>query len=261
VATGELRPPEELITKVLGEVGPRVFDETGQNRLRTLIERCDLAADHSVLDVGCGIGRHAIPLSGYLNANGSYEGFDLISSAIEWCSADISSRYPNFRFQLLDVHNKAYNPTGKLDPRDLAFPYEEARFDVVLLASVFTHLLPAAVENYLSEIARVLKVGGRVLATFFLLNEESLGLLQQGRNRLREYDRLVQPGHDFGNYRTIFPENPEQMLAYDEEFVRKLCRERSLRVEEPIHFGSWAGRPRGRGPDWQDVVVAVREHR
>ena len=40
------------------------------------------------------------------------------------------------------------------------------------------------VEHYLSEIARVLKPGGRCLISFFLLNEESLGLIARGKSTI-----------------------------------------------------------------------------
>jgi ubiquinone/menaquinone biosynthesis C-methylase UbiE len=39
------------------------------------------------------------------------------------------------------------------------------------MKSLFTHIRPAEVENYLREMARVLKPGGRCLAAFFMLNE------------------------------------------------------------------------------------------
>ncbi len=47
----------------------------------------------------------------------------------------------------------------------------------VLLTSVFTHMLPQDMDNYLSEVARVLKPDGRCLITYFLLNPESLALI------------------------------------------------------------------------------------
>ena len=49
----------------------------------------------------------------------------------------------------------------------------------MLLKSVFTHMLPAAVTTYTSEISRVLKKGGRAVVTYFLLNAESRRFVDQ----------------------------------------------------------------------------------
>jgi cyclopropane fatty-acyl-phospholipid synthase-like methyltransferase len=53
---------------------------------------------------------------------------------------------------------------------------------VILLKSVFTHLRPAEVENYLKEVARLLKADGRCLAPFFLLNQEQELLAAKASN-------------------------------------------------------------------------------
>ena len=54
-----------------------------------------------------------------------------------------------------------------------AFPCADNSFDLVFLTSVFTHMFAGDVENYLSEISRVLKPGGKCLITWFLLDEVS----------------------------------------------------------------------------------------
>jgi len=119
----------------------------------------------------------AIPLTKYLS-EGSYEGIDIIPYHINWCKKNIMSRYPNFRFQMADVFNKLYNPKGKYKPSEYEFPYQDEDFDFVFLTSVFTHMLPKDMENYFSQIARVLRKKGRCLITFFLLNKESLRLIE-----------------------------------------------------------------------------------
>ena len=120
-----------------------------------------------------GIGRVAIPLTQYLDKDVCYEGFDIVSSGIEWCQEKITWRYPNFHFELVDLHNSYYNPSGTASASDFRFPYEDGSFDFAFSTSVFTHMLPADVEHYLAEASRVLRLGGRLLATFLLLNEES----------------------------------------------------------------------------------------
>lgn len=51
---------------------------------------------------------------------------------------------------------------------------ERSSFDFVFLTSVFTHLLPEDMNNYFSEVVRVLTHARRCLITYFLLTFESL---------------------------------------------------------------------------------------
>ncbi|MDN3719227.1 class I SAM-dependent methyltransferase [Roseibium salinum] len=77
-----------------------------------------------VLDIGCGIGRMAVPLTQYLDpATGQYEGIDPSSHGIQWCSRNISSVYPNFRFRHLDIAHELYNPKGRIRGIELALPF------------------------------------------------------------------------------------------------------------------------------------------
>ena len=54
-------------------VGNGDFKAVGYEFLRYFIQYGDLAPDDDVLDVGCGIGRMALPLANYLK-HGSYSG-------------------------------------------------------------------------------------------------------------------------------------------------------------------------------------------
>lgn len=110
-------------------------------------------------------------------------------------------------------------------------------------------MLPGEVDNYLSEIARVLRPDGRCLITYFLLNKESLGLLAEGRT-------TIDFRHDFGVYRVKEKETPEAAVAYREEYVRSLYEKHGLRMAEPIRYGKWCDRAHGKG--LQDVVVATK---
>jgi SAM-dependent methyltransferase len=226
------------------------FDKIGEEYFRYFVELGDLKPDERVLDVGCGIGRMAVPLTGYLDDQGSYEGFDVFLEGIRWCQENITPKYPNFRFRVADIRNKEYNPGGSFAASEYEFPYEDESFDFVLLTSVFTHLLPDEVENYLSEIRRVLAPGGRCLASFFLLNEESLDSIRSGES-------TINFRHDFGEYRTKDRDTPEAAIAYPEDYIRSLYAERGLGIVEPIHYGSWPGRRDFLS--YQDVVVALRE--
>ena len=63
--------------------------------------------------------------------------------------------------------------------------------------SLFPYLLAEEFEHYAAEIARVLKPGGRLLATFFLLDEEAREVdLLIGRSTL--FSIPDGPDHDHG---------------------------------------------------------------
>jgi hypothetical protein len=161
-ASGRLLPPPEMRLPL------EPFELIGAEFLGHLVELADLQPHESVLDIGSGMGRMAIPLTSYLQPPGRYDGFDVIREQVEWCQENITPRHPIFRFQLVAVRNGSYNPAGGFEAAAFTFPYADASFDVILLASVFTHLLRADLEQYVAEIRRVLRPGGRALMTFFL---------------------------------------------------------------------------------------------
>ena len=67
---------------------------------------------------------------------------------------------PGFRFPSR-TSTTASTTRAETKASEYTFPYEDGEFDVVVLTSVFTHMLPDDVAHYLDEIARVLKPGGR----------------------------------------------------------------------------------------------------
>ena len=110
-------------------------------------------------------------------------------------------------------------------------------------------MLAKEVENYLSEVARVLKPGGRSLITFFLLNAESLGLIESGLS-------TVDLREQFGPARAVSRETPELAVGYDIDFVTSIYEKNGLTISQPIRFGSWCGR--SDYLSYQDIVVAAK---
>ena len=53
------------------------FNEIGEEFFRHFVELGGLKPDERVLDLGCGIGGMAVPLTRYLSERGSYKGFDV----------------------------------------------------------------------------------------------------------------------------------------------------------------------------------------
>ncbi len=239
----ELTPPKRLVFSIGGNF------KAGEKLLQNLIELGGLKQSDRVLDAGCGIGRTAVPLTKYLNGQGSYEGFDIVAKSIDWCRKNITPKYPDFHFQLVDIYNKLYNPRGKHIPSRYKFPYRDSSFDFVFLTSVFTHMLPEGVDNYLSEINRVLKPDKKCLVTFFLLNEEYSRAIEAGASDLDFKFRA-------NGHRTVCEVTPEKAVAYDEETVRKLYEKHKLDIVEPIHYGWWCTKTNRLS--YQDIIIARR---
>lgn len=232
-------------------VGVGDFQAIGLAFVEELKRSCDLSPHDAVLDVGCGIGRIAIPLTQYLSRDARYEGFDPVQRSIDHCQARITPSYPNFQFRLADLYNEQYNPQGRVPDHEYVFPYEDGTFDVAFAVSVFTHLLPAGTERYIAETARVLKPGGRFLATYFLLNDASKAGIDAGKSTLTL--PVLRPGH-----RLQVARYPEAAVGHDEEVILSLYRKHALELTRAPGYGVWSGRaPSGYG-EYQDLVVAAR---
>jgi SAM-dependent methyltransferase len=228
-------------------VGNGEYKAVGLEFKDLFIRRGGLRPEHRVLDVGCGQGRMAAPLTGYLT--GEYEGFDIVESGVKWCQKNITSRYPRFQFRHSDVKNASYNPGGKFEASSYRFPYEDGSFDFVFLTSVFTHMFPDDMNNYLKEISRVMKTGGSCFITMFLLNGESQTLIDSKQS-------TTDFSHVLEGCVTSNPEHPEDALAFDEGVVRREFTRHRLNIVDPIHFGSWCGREKF--VSYQDIVVAKK---
>lgn len=89
------------------------------------------------LEIGCGVGRLAIPLSEHQPVTG----------------IDISKN------MLKIARSRSSKPTFKLN-NGITIPYKDDTFDSVYCVAVFQHLKEAGVIMYIQEASRVLKDGG-----------------------------------------------------------------------------------------------------
>jgi len=245
-----LVPPAHLRAQVGPFSNAYYYQVVAEEFMKYFKNICSLKPNESVLDVGCGCGQMAAALTGYLDKSAVYEGFDIVNTMIDWCEKNISAKYPNFHFELADVFNGRYNPNGRYTAATYKFPYKDQSFDFIFLKSVFTHMLPEDLENYLSEIARVMKSGGRCLISYFLLNTESLESIDAKTSTL-DFKYV------FGIYRTINEAALEEAVAYNEEYVRNLYDKFGLHIIEPVYYGSWCSRRNFLS--YQDIVIASRK--
>ncbi len=242
----ELVPPEELIREHSGGIDRERFVSMGDEIVQhSLIGSARLLPSHRVLDVGCGCGKLARPLTRFLNSEGGYDGIDITREVINWC-AERYQDYPNFRFHFADLHNDRYNPGGMFSASGYKFPFPNDAFDVVFVGSVFTHMVSEAIDNYIADIARVMKPGGVCLATYFLLDAVSRENVAAGVTSPKFAYEFESPTCRVDDLRV-----PEAAIAYDEGLLRDLYAKHGLTIERIVH-GEW-GR-KGLVPHWQDEV-------
>ena len=244
---GPMVPPRRLMNVGSNSRWLNDFTSIGDKVFGYLKEMGGVKPTDRVLDIGCGVGRLAIPLTGYLTS-GSYEGFDIEKAPIEYCQRVITSRFPNFRFRHADLFNTHYTPNSSTQPQEFRFPYPDNSFDFVFLTSVFTHMRHREVASYLAEIHRVLAPGGRCFATFFLLNQETDAMIEANPQALTFR-------HPMEHGRANNAANPDAAFAFDEAFIRSLYRDNAMQIER-LAYGSWRGISSATG--YQDTVVSTR---
>jgi SAM-dependent methyltransferase len=230
------------------------FAGTGDEFLRHFVGLGGLRASDRVLDVGCGIGRMARPLAGFLKPadGGRYDGFDINREGIAWCREHYERDHPEFAFVVADIFNTRYNPAGTQAAAAFTFPYDDGTFAFALATSVFTHLVQDAAERYVSEAARTLRAGGTLFATWLLLDDGSRAAVRAGRAALPF--RIGSEGGAGETTAVIDPAVPEDAIAFDRAWLQDAYARHGLTVTA-IHDGTWRG---AAGPTYQDVVVATK---
>jgi SAM-dependent methyltransferase len=225
------------------------FRAIGAEFLEHLVRDAGLRPGERVLDIGCGIGRLALPLTQYLDEDGSYDGVDPVAAGIAWCSSAITPHYPAVRFQHLDLRHPLYNPNGALDTATTRLPFGDGSFDVIAMISVLTHLDVPEVLHYASETARLLAPGGRCFATAFQMNVPARAALEAGVGRIG-FDP-AQPG-------PVWQSNPEAPLAgvaFEEDVLLEMFLRHGLRRRNPAQYGHWSGRD---AANFQDICIFER---
>ncbi|MGH6859375.1 MAG: class I SAM-dependent methyltransferase [Phyllobacterium sp.] len=229
-------------------VGDGNFQAVGAEFLGHFIRKGGLRKTSRVLDIGCGIGRMAVPLTQYLDvSNGRYCGIDPVAGGINWCQQKISSVYPNFEFRHVDIAHNLYNPKGAIDGLELSLPYEDRQFDFIIMTSVVTHLPDEEVSAYLREVERLLAPGGRLFMTAFIVDksaQDNASGKRDGRLGFQRYD---------GGPCWFVPELPPlAAVGFDDGFLDRALTGAGL-VTTTKSFGHWRGSP---SDHYQDLFIA-----
>lgn len=141
----------------------KLIDEHGRERAMELVvggkyhesgrleawalRQLGLRPENSVVDVGCGSGRLALGLEGFLT--GKFVGTDVLAEALDYARSRCGRRDWEF------IHT-----SGK------RIPVADNTADFVVFFSVFTHLLDEDVFRYLCESRRIAKPTGKIVFSY-----------------------------------------------------------------------------------------------
>ena len=227
-------------------VGDGDYRAIGLEYLGHFVHIGGLKRTHRVLDIGCGIGRMAVPLTQYLDPRaGTYEGVDPVNEGIEWCVQNIASAHQNFRFCRLDVAHELYNPGGTMAGDQVALPFPGNNFDFVAMVSVATHLPAKEITAYAREVMRLLAPGGRLFLTAFLVEADDL-------SRPTARPRFLK-GEEDGTW-IADPAAPLGAIGFDNGVVQDILKRSGLEIQR-VSFGHWRGIE---STHYQDIIIAVK---
>jgi SAM-dependent methyltransferase len=110
-----------------------------------LLDQARLESKDRILDVGCGCGRLAAPLTQHIGPKGTYIGVDIVAGLVDFGTRHITKAYPNF-------------------------------------TSLFTHLDINMSRTTLAAMSRLMAPDGRAFITAFLIDPAVRMLIGQGRS-------------------------------------------------------------------------------
>jgi SAM-dependent methyltransferase len=216
---------------------------------QTYLRRFGLRPESRVLDIGSGVGRKAWAIIRHLDEKGRYEGIDIVPEAVRWCDENLGRTRKNVRFASVDLFNRYYQDTGSGHARNFCFPFDDNSFDIVFASSVYTHMLPDEVANYLRESRRLLPRDGRAIATFFVIDEVALDQINRGRSVYR-FD------HRRAGCWVEHDDCPEHVVAYEKSHLEQMIASCGFDIVHHLP-GSWCGRIDGYA--YQDIYVLQPE--
>ena len=231
--------------------GPETFAVISELHMTNLEREHPLRPGLRVVELGCGIGRDAIPLAERIGPSGTYLGIDIIRESIEWCSRNISARYPSVRFHHDDVKDSLHNPSGEVEYESVHISAGDGTTDLIIAQSVVTHMLQEELTHYLREFARILAPAGTIYATCFRVTPAILEAAR--RTNLTQWDLRFE--HDLGGGCLVNElEHLTGAVAYTEEALERIVTAAGLKFRGEIRPGSWSGYF-AHATDGQDALV------
>lgn len=206
----------------------------------------ELDRARSIVEIGCGVGRDAIAIARMDGEPRHYLGIDIIEESIVWATKNIAPRHPTFEFLYINPGDK---PRERMQERQI--PREDASQDLIFLFSVFTHMFPTDLRHYLSEFHRMLRPGGRVVTTMFVVSDALLAHIKSiggGGMRALTFEHEIEQGFYHND-----PEMVPGSTAYSREWIARAAQEADLQLTD-LAKGTWA-RDGVSDVHGQDVVV------
>lgn len=241
--------PVDLLNMTGG--GIDTFDIISAAHISNLQKFIGISPEYSVLEIGCAIGRDAIPLTKLLSENGEYLGVDIIKPSIDFCTNNIHKKYNNFNFLHYNVADQLHNPQGILKTTDIRLPLEDKSVDRIIVWSVFTHMYETNIRHYLNEFRRVLKSDGLVYATIFVIDDAILESAR--RTNLTCFNLRFE--HKLSDVCYVNdPIHPLGAIAYSREALLNMIKDSGLELKRDFLHGAWSGYFSD-PEDGQDVMI------
>lgn len=179
--------------------------EEPASEMYSLLKRWQKANFKKILDLGCGIGRHAI----FFSKNGFDVGAcDLSQEGIDKLNKLIKNKGLNINAEVSDM---------------LSLPYENNSFDGLIAFHVISHTDDKGIDKVLSEIKRVLKLQGEAFITFNSKN--SLSFKNPDNKHLSENTVVKTTGFETGIPHFYTNKEGVEKLLVDFEIVEFFYKE------------------------------------
>jgi ubiquinone/menaquinone biosynthesis C-methylase UbiE len=209
-------PPDYLIYESFQLDYQKYFTDSEDTArwLADLLKKNIELNDVKILDWCCGPGRVLRHLSKFTGPETEFFGTDYNADSIAWCSEYL--------------HGIQFNQNSL----KAELPYESNFFDVIYGISVFTHLSEKMHFAWMSELMRVLKIGGIMLFT----TQGEIFREKLTTNELTAFDEgnLVIRGHTKEGHRTYSAFHPKKFM--EELFAQTEILEH---IERKPDNGGW----------------------
>ena len=178
----------------------------------TLIEH--IKSYNNILDIGCGAGRLALGLLSNNALVEKYIGIDVNHLAINWCNQNINSHNKKYEFFFLNKYNARYAKKNIVNDDVSLLDIEpfKHKYDLVYLYSVFSHLIPKDIIQYLNIFKHILTINGIVYVTAFV--NDNIEIYEENPEYLNLHS------------------GPLHACVYNKIYFEKLIKESGLKILE-----------------------------